>query len=267
MTNWISTTCEANNITIHYTRTGGNKPPVILLHGLMTNGLCWTHLARVLETTHDVIMPDSRGHGLSEVPLYGYRYEDLANDVTALITALGLSQPFLLGHSMGGMTAAVAAHRNPGLLRGLILADPSFISPELQRSVRDSDVADQHRKIRQWTLEEVIADAQVRHPGRSRETIELFAQARLQTSMAAFDVLTPPSPDFRQLVQSFDLPTLLLAGDKGIVSAAVASELQELNQKVQFVQVPNAGHSLHIDQPSIFATTVQQFLTATETTP
>jgi len=85
MNNWKAATCNANNINIHYTRTGGNKPPVILLHGLMTNGLCWTDLARTLEKDYDVIMPDARGHGQSDVPGEGYQYEDLANDVTLSI--------------------------------------------------------------------------------------------------------------------------------------------------------------------------------------
>ena len=68
MTDWSTAICETNGINIHYTRTGGNKPPFILLHGLMTNGLCWTGLAQALEKEYDVIMPDARGHGRSSVP-------------------------------------------------------------------------------------------------------------------------------------------------------------------------------------------------------
>ncbi len=58
MTNWHTTVCETNEITIHYIRTGRSKPPVILLHGLMTNGLCWAGLAQALEEEYDVIMPE-----------------------------------------------------------------------------------------------------------------------------------------------------------------------------------------------------------------
>ena len=102
MSYWDTAVCETNGINIHYTRTGGNKPPLILLHGLMTNGVCWTGLAHVLEKEYDVIMPDARGHGNSSVPDFGYRYEDHANDVAGLINALRLPPPILLGHSMGG---------------------------------------------------------------------------------------------------------------------------------------------------------------------
>ncbi|KAA2240270.1 alpha/beta hydrolase [Chitinophaga agrisoli] len=260
MTNWISAVCETNNINLHYTRTGGNKPPVILLHGLMTSGLCWTGLARALEDDYDVIMPDARGHGKSDVPAYGYQYEDHANDIAGLITALKLPSPVLLGHSMGGMIAAVVASRKPDLLRGLVLADPSFLSPEVQREVRDSDVADQHRKVLNMSLEEVVASARVRHPNRPPEMLEIFSRARLQTSMAAFDVLTPPNPDYKQLVSKIDIPSLLVFGDGGVVTAVVAEELKGLHPRLQTEEIKDAGHSLHMDQPERFAAVVKKFL-------
>ncbi len=82
--------CETNGIYIHYTRTGRNSLPLILLHGLTANGICWTALARYLEGEYDVIMPDARGHGKSSVPDDGYRYEDHAKDIVGLIKALRL---------------------------------------------------------------------------------------------------------------------------------------------------------------------------------
>src|ERR1700753_3217623 len=102
MTPWTSAVCNANGIDIHYLRTGGDKPPVVLLHGLLANGACWSPLARALEAEFDVVMPDARGHGESSKPLTGYLYEDYARDVVGLIHGLGLESPILLGHSMGG---------------------------------------------------------------------------------------------------------------------------------------------------------------------
>ncbi len=260
MSYWDTAVCETNGINIHYTRTGGNKPPLILLHGLMTNGVCWTGLAHVLEKEYDVIMPDARGHGNSGVPDFGYRYEDHANDVAGLINALRLPPPILLGHSMGGMTAAVVASRKPNLLRGLVLADPAFLNPKVQCEVRDSDVADQHRRMLNMSLDEVMADARNRHPNRAEETLELFARARLQTSMAAFDVLTPPNPDYKMLVSAIDVPSLIVFGDRGVVSSVVAEELQRLNPRLQAEQIQEAGHSVHLDQPERFSAVVGSFI-------
>ncbi len=260
MTKWNTAVCETNSINIHYTRTGGNKPPVILLHGLMANGLCWTGLAQVLEKEFDVIMPDARGHGDSSAPDCGYRYEDHANDVVGLINALRLSPPILLGHSMGGMTAAVVASRKPNLLRGLVLADPTFLSPEVQREVYESGVSDQHRRMLTMSFSELVADARNRHPDRSVETLELFARARLQTSMSAFDVLAPPSPDYKMLIGAINVPSLIVFGDNGVVSSVVAEELQRLNSRLQAEQIRGAGHSVHLDQPERFAAVVGSFI-------
>lgn len=261
MTNWSEEICEVNGINMHYTRTGGSKPPVILLHGLMTNGACWTALAHAMEEEYDVIMPDARGHGKSSVPNYGYRYEDHANDVLELIKFLKLPSPILIGHSMGGMTATVIASRNSKLLRGLILVDPTFLSPKVQREVRDSDVADQHRRILTTSLDELVAAARIRQPDRSLDTIKLIAQARLQTSMSAFDVLTPPNPDYMQLVSTIDVPSLIVIGDTGnVVSSAMVAEMQHLNPRVRAEQIQKAGHGLPYDQPEQLAIVVKSFL-------
>lgn len=260
MTRWATAICKTNGINLHYTRTGAGRSPLVLLHGLTGNGTCWTDLARALQVKYDVIMPDARGHGKSSVPDHGYRYEDHASDVIGLIKALKLSPPVLLGHSMGGMTATMVAAHNPGLLCGLILVDPTFLSPEVQWQVADSDVADQHRQILKQSLAEVITEAQKRHPHRSADMLERIARARLQTSLEAFDVLTPPDPDYMRLVSAVDVPSLLVIGDAGVVSATVAAELQHVNSRLQVEQIREAGHGLHYDQPERFTAVVQSFL-------
>jgi N-formylmaleamate deformylase len=260
MAPWSTATCQTNGITIHYTRTGGSRPPLILLHGLTANGACWTAVARALEADYDVIMPDARGHGQSSAPDLGYRYEDHANDVVGLIEALGVDRPILIGHSMGGLTAAVVAGRNPKLLRGLVLADPTFLSAKAQREVRDSEVADEHRRMLKTPLADLIAEARTRHPARPAETLELIARARLQTRLSAFDVLTPPNPEYTQLVRAIDVPSLLVIGDAPVVSPATAAELQQLNPRLRVEQIRGAGHGLHYDQPERFAAAVKSFL-------
>ncbi len=260
MAAWRTAICETNGIRMSYTRTGGGRSPLVLLHGLAANGLCWTVIAHELEGEYDVIMPDLRGHGKSSAPDHGYRYEDHANDVAGLIHGLGISPAILVGHSMGGLVAALLASHTRSLVRGLVLADPTFISSERQREVRDSDVADQHRGLLSQSLQEVMRDIRARHPHRSLSTVELLARARLETSMSAFEVLTPPNPEYHQLVASIDVPCLLVSGDAGVVSADAASELQLDNPRLQVAQIKDAGHGLFYDQPDQFSATVKSFL-------
>jgi len=261
MPTWTTNTLKVNGIDVHYLRTGGDKPPVVLLHGLMLNGACWTPLARVLEGDYDVIMPDARGHGSSSAPDHGYRYDDLVRDVVSLIDALGLVTPVLLGHSMGGMTAAVVASQYSKRLRGLVLADPTFLTSQRQREVHESDVLDQHRRMLNRSREDILTEIRVRHNRRAREIIELFAQARFQTSIHAFEILTPPNPDYVQLINTIDIPSLLVIGDVGsVVSPKVAAELAGLNPCLEVVQIGEAGHGVPYDQPERFSAVVQTFL-------
>jgi pimeloyl-ACP methyl ester carboxylesterase len=215
---------------------------------LIGSGACWTPLARALEGEFDVVMPDARGHGGSSAPRHGYRYEDHARDVVGLIRGLELSRPVLLGHSMGGMTAAVVASGGAAVLRGLILVDPTFLSPERQREVHDSDVADQHRRLLGLSKAELVVQGRARHSRRSLEIVELQAEARLNTRMGAFDVLRPPNPAYRELVTAIDVPSLLVIGDDPVVTLNMASELRSLNPRLRVAQVSDAGHGLPFDR-------------------
>jgi hypothetical protein len=60
---------------------------------------------------------------------------------------------------MEGMTAAVVASPRPGMSCGLVLADPTFLSPEVQREVHEGGVADQHRLMLTTSLDELMSDA------------------------------------------------------------------------------------------------------------
>lgn len=262
MSDWNTGFCDTNGIRIWYTRTGGDKPPLILLHGLAADGACWTPVARSLQDEYDVIMPDARGHGKSGAPGHGYLYDDHANDVIGLIDSLKLSSTVLLGHSMGGMTAAVTASRIPDRLRGLILDDPTFISPDFQREVYESDVAEQHRMLLTKSFEELVEDGRKRHPARSSETIELAARARLRTSVEAFEVLTPPNPDYKELLSKIYAPVLLVISDRGVVSPEAAREMQQINSKLRVEQIMGAGHGIHYDQPDRIAAVVKSFLSS-----
>jgi pimeloyl-ACP methyl ester carboxylesterase len=260
MIGFAASTCETNGIRVHYLRTGGAKAPVVLLHGLMGSGACWTPLARALESDFDVVMPDARGHGGSSAPDHGYRYDDHASDVVGLVRALELPRPVLLGHSMGGMTAAVVASRGAGLLGGLILVDPTFLSPERQREVHESDVADQHHRALGLSKSDLLAEARARHPHRASELLEIQAEARRNTRVSAFDVLTPPNPDYREVVRAIDVPSLLVIGDRTIVTLEMAEELRSLNSRVRIERIQDAGHGVPFEQPERLGEVVGGFL-------
>ena len=124
MTLWQAGDVAVNGLTLHYTRTGGAKPPVVLAHGFSDDGLCWTTVAEALAADYDVVMVDARGHGRSAAPEQGYGYVDHATDLAGVIRALGLKRPAVLGHSMGAASTLVLAGLYPDLPRAILLEDP-----------------------------------------------------------------------------------------------------------------------------------------------
>ena len=100
----------------------------------------------------------------------------------------------------------------------------------------------------------------MRHPHRSSELLELLADARLQTRIHAFDVLTPPNPEYRELVGTIGVPILLVLASSGVVSPETAKELQDFNPHLRVELIQDAGHGLPYDQPDRFEAIVRSFL-------
>jgi pimeloyl-ACP methyl ester carboxylesterase len=118
---WQEGAVRVNGMRLHYYRTGETKPALLLLHGFNENGLTWLRVARALEADFDVVMPDARGHGHSEgVAAGGFSSDLLLADVAALIPALGLGRPRVIGFSQGGMTALRLAAAHPDLVHSFI---------------------------------------------------------------------------------------------------------------------------------------------------
>src|SRR5258708_3670308 len=161
---------------------------------------------------------------------------------------------------MEGMSGACGARRTAVTIRGVILADPTFLSPERQHEVYESDAVEQHRRLLSLDRADVLAQAQVRHPHRRPEIVELVAEARMKTRIATFDVLTPPNPEYHRLVSAIYIPTLLVIADNGVVSLETAQELQNLTPRLRVEQIQDAGHGLQYDQPERFEVVVRSFL-------
>ncbi len=138
-------TVIANGIKIHYYRTGGNKPQVVINHGAGDDGLCWTRVAMELEKDYDLILPDARGHGKSASGKKDYSTQARVADLLGLIQELKLDRPVVGGHSMGAETSLHLAAEYPSLTRGIFLEDPPIILPgeimgNAEQSVKMEDI-------------------------------------------------------------------------------------------------------------------------------
>ena len=168
---WESGDVIANGIRVHYYRTGaGNKPAVVLCHGVTDYGLCWTPVARRLEADYDVVMLDARGHGRSETVPSDYAIQSMAADVVGAIHALALERPVVGGHSLGGATATFVAAMMADEVRGAILEDPAWFPPFSPEDAA-AETGGFRQMIAAWagkTRDELLAPWPRREPGLER---------------------------------------------------------------------------------------------------
>lgn len=271
MADWQSDKVRANGIEIHYTRTGGEKPPLVLNHGATDAGLCWTRLARAMEGEYDVIMPDARGHGLSDAPDGSYDSTTRAADLADFLRVLGLQRPAVGGHSMGAQTTFYLAALYPDQLRCAILEDPVFRMENSQQS--DGQRRAWAERMRQEAEERqrlgrdgIIAGGRAQHANWDESEFGPWADAKLRVSpkFGLGGAIGPAEQTgWRELLVKITCPILLVTGDpeKGaIVTPEAAAEAARLNPRVSVVRLGGAGHNIRREQFAGFVQAVRDFL-------
>ena len=104
--------------------SGGDGPPVMLLHGWMASadlnwhGSYWP----LVEAGYRVLAIDHRGHGRGMRPLTPFRLTDCAADAAAAVELLGLAPATFVGYSMGGAVAQLIARDHRSLASGVVLS-------------------------------------------------------------------------------------------------------------------------------------------------
>ena len=205
-----SLTAEVNGQVLHYAKVGQGRP-VMLLHG---NGedhsLFETQIRQLTEAGYCVYAPDSRGHGANE-PLTEYHYEDMAEDIFALIRALGLNKPALYGHSDGGIIALLLELRHPGTL-GIMAISGTNLSPD----------------------------------GLIASFIEEFSELNQKTPDPLITLmLTEPHID-PQCLRTIRIPVLVTAGENDLILREETDRIAAALPNATKVIVPGADHGSYI---------------------
>jgi pimeloyl-ACP methyl ester carboxylesterase len=249
---WASGHVDANGIRIHYHRTGGDKPPVVLAHGITDNGLCWTRLARALQVDFDVIMYDARGHGSSDAPEEGYSITDHVGDLVGLAQVLKLEKPILMGHSMGGGIVARTAAEYPELPRAVILEDPvhMFEPPSYTVEEWQARAAEIHAEIanrKTMTREQLIELCRTElHPNWSEEELGPWAESKLQVSPHIAQIYGA-MPSLQESFPRIRCPVLILKADADKETKREEQKVANLLASGTLIHVEGAGHNVRRD--------------------
>jgi pimeloyl-ACP methyl ester carboxylesterase len=268
MASWIEGDVTANGIRLHYARTGGAKPPLVLAHGFSDDGPCWTPVAEILASDYDAIMVDARCHGRSEAPDAPFGTSDQAADLAGFIAALGLEKPIVLGHSMGAATALALAGAYPDLPKAILLEDPpARWMPGAASPSRNDEWRERMRawltELKSKSREQIIADQRVAAPGWSETELETWADSKLRLHPNVFQRNAASEFDGEERARRITCPALLITADPdrgAIVTEEQAAALQALVPQLRIARIPGAGHSIRREQFEPYMEAARGFL-------
>jgi pimeloyl-ACP methyl ester carboxylesterase len=237
---------RANGIEVCYLDWAGppspQRPPVVLLHGILQQGEGMANLGAHLARWSQVIAPDLRGRGGSEQPTDGYDPGTMADDVAALIREVGLQKPVAIGRMHGGLVAYHLAARHPDLLGGLVVGDTApevneeraahriELTQTIPPTFANLDAAtDYYRDTlglsSERTRHDIPSDLHEQEDGsyRWRYNLDIVEQ------IAAASV---PRSDWKLLAQ-ITCPTLFVRGQRGDIPSEMVDRLRETMTKAR----------------------------------
>ena len=122
---WVN--CDG--LRIHALEWSGTTPAVVIVPGITSPAATWAFVVRALGLPNRVIVQDLRGRGLSDTRDNTYQLDHYADDLLGLCSNLDLTNPVLVGHSMGARIVARTGRKLPNFARCLILVDPPLSGP------------------------------------------------------------------------------------------------------------------------------------------
>jgi len=256
-------TVASGEVTISYRDTGGNQPPVVILHGLAGSGMEFIATAEALPE-YRLILVDLRAHGDSTRRPRDLSRAAYVGDVVQVIETAAGGPVALIGQSMGGHTAMLVAAARRDLVIKLVLlettagGDGDETAREAMRRYFDSwpvPFADEQAAsdfLGEGALERAwVANLEHRADGLSPK----FESDAMVETMEAVD----EEPRWAKW-ESVTAPTLVVFAEDGMFDEDTRRKFVARGRQVQRVDIPRSGHDAHLDAPSAWTATLRAFL-------
>lgn len=259
--------------TVHYELSGPvDGPAVVLVHGFSVPYYVWDPTAEALSSAgFRVLRYDLFGRGYSDRPDVTYDLDFFVKQLDDLTSAVLPGEPLnIVGLSMGGPITATFTNRNPDLVQSLTLIAPETM-PVTWKDIFPMNVpllgefVMKAYMVPVYLPQSQISDAynpQVLPDWEQKYRVQMqykgFRQALLSTirNLPNMDALHE-----YDLVGKMDLPVLIIWGeeDQSVSSEAISMALQAI-PRAQYLQVKEAGHLPHYEQPAVVNPTLISFL-------
>jgi pimeloyl-ACP methyl ester carboxylesterase len=254
---------EVNGFPVAY-RELGEGPPLVLLHGFLSDSRCWRRQLEDLSDGFRVLAWDAPGAGSSSDPPDPFTTADWARCLAGLLDLLGIESAHILGLSWGGILAQEFYRSYPDRVRTLILCDTyagwkgslpeSACKKRLQRCYLESSLSPEEF-VPRWVPEFFTEAA-------SDDLKEEMAEVVSEFHPLGFRLMAKSSADTdtTDLLPDIGVPTLLVWGDGDRRSPmSIAERFRDAIPDAELVVIANAGHVSNMEQPEKFDARVRRF--------
>lgn len=242
----------------------GSGSPILFIHSVIADGRMWDRAVARFSDRHRVVRFDLRGFGRSPPATSAFSYSE---DIRALVEALKLDRPLLVGSSMGGALAIDFALAQPTLVGGLFLVAPGIpggfpppYSVEEQQALAEDERLSKEideawsRGDRGRALEGLRRLWCVALEGPALALFRRMVEENLEEvfgnrSMKLANDLIPADPRLGEI----RVPTTVLIGDRdNPFSPVIARRVARSIPGARFVTVPGADHLINLSRPEAF---------------
>ncbi|SFI32354.1 Pimeloyl-ACP methyl ester carboxylesterase [Collimonas sp. OK307] len=271
---------NANGVKLHYLVAGqGTDTPVVLLHGYAETSHMWIPLIGQLADRRVVIAPDLPGEGGSAVPDTGYDKKTMAQDVHALVKAMGYRKIKIVGHDIGLMVAYAYAAQYPEEVESVTLMDaflPGVGDWQKVWLLRDKWhfhfygdtplklVAGRERIYFEHFWNDFAADPthSVSEADRQLYAANYGQPGRMRAGFEYFHAFPQDAEDFAGFAKTpLTMPVQVLAGEKAS-GAFLVNQVQLVATNVQGKIIKGSGHWLMEEAPQETIQALVQFINA-----
>ncbi|SKB46471.1 Pimeloyl-ACP methyl ester carboxylesterase [Salegentibacter holothuriorum] len=246
----------------------GEGAPLLILHGFLGMSDNWKTIGNKLaeEENLQVHLIDQRNHGKSP-HTDAHSYELMAKDIEEYCEQHSLSNIILMGHSMGGKTAMLAAANYPNLVKKLIVVDiaPKYYEPHHQQilkgltALEDTDL--ESRQDADKILSEFISEKPVRLfllKNLKRKSEGTYClKVNLETLKNNIEEIGRALPQDK----TFKEATLFVkGGNSNYIKEEDKADIKSQFPKAEFKEIANAGHWVHAEKMNDFYSIVVNFL-------
>jgi pimeloyl-ACP methyl ester carboxylesterase len=238
----------------------GESPVLVFLHYWGGSHRTFERVIGALAPGRAVVSYDHRGWGAARKLPGPYGIEQLADDVLEVVRELGLSRYVLVGHSMGGKTAQLAAARRPAGLAGVVLIAPAPPRPavDVQAAEALSHAYDSRATVSD-ALEHVLTYRPL--PGSLREQAIADSLAAGEDARLAWP-LHEITADITAAASTIEIPVQVLAGEHDQVDppAALRARLLPVIPGARMTVIEGTGHLSPLEVPGLVAAQLDEFV-------